>query len=132
MSDLLLDLSRIGLLVWTDTYLCLDKISVAPRLKAVYLMYILCMLLSHYAVKWIIFSYSQNLQHFIFSWLRYWISWFFFCKGHGQATKDSFPTKFCSLSWWFSYDDDCKFLQKGGLELCRFFWSFLLLFLFCF
>ena len=39
--------------------------------------------------------------------------------GHGQEAENSFPTKFCSLPWWFSYDDDCSSLQTGRHNICR-------------
>ncbi|GFS30542.1 DNA/RNA polymerases superfamily protein [Actinidia rufa] len=40
-------------------------------------------------------------------------------KDHGQAAEDSFSTKFCPLTRWFTYDDDCSCLQESRLELCR-------------
>lgn len=40
--------------------------------------------------------------------------------GNGQAAKDCFSTKFHSLPWWFTYDDDCNCMQKSRLKFCRF------------
>lgn len=39
--------------------------------------------------------------------------------GHGQEAENRFPTKFCPLPRWFSYDDDCSSLQKGRHNICR-------------
>lgn len=41
--------------------------------------------------------------------------------GHGQAAENRISAKFCSFTWWFSYDDDCDCLQKGRIEFCRYF-----------
>lgn len=65
----------------------------------------------------------RSMPFLFFFWTSIELDCSFTIIGHGQAAEDSIPTELCSLPWRFSYDDDCNFLQKGGLELCRFFWS---------
>lgn len=62
----------------------------------------------------------QCIQYLSFIHWIFWVWWYVTSLGHGQTTKNSFPSKFCSLPGWFSYDDDSCGLQKGRTQFCRF------------
>lgn len=41
-------------------------------------------------------------------------------SGWGQKTKNCISSEFCPLSWWYTHDDDCRYLQGCWIAFCRF------------